>query len=127
MAGDGKTTVTGTIEEFQGRKMKTPITYTTDAEQFSTVEVAKQAGEWPNEGNILKDINTQWKNAARSAEYQKQTKTLRELYEQTSYFAKQGVIDSLKAAKAPQSTIDTVLANLAVDTSKDAEFDALFV
>lgn len=75
------------ITEYQGSALKTPIKFSFEWEEYPAdadgINAAKAAGDWPNEGGILRGINASRKVAARQKAYVESTKTLREAYEKT--------------------------------------------
>ena len=87
----------GTVEEYQSKKLATPLTFTYDADLYSSIEEAKAAGDWPNEGNILKSINKARTTSAKAAAYQLATKPLKEAYEASDDFKRKNFIDSFLA------------------------------
>jgi len=62
----------GTIEEYQGKKdwpgITLPINYNGSYEAFTSPQEVKDAGEWPNDGAVLKMVNTRRLSTAKAAE-----------------------------------------------------------
>lgn len=116
----------GEIAEFQGSKKNEfgaknedgkpimfPIAYSGTVEQYENVAEAKAGEDWLNDNDILRVVNAKKLAAAKSAEYQKATKSLKEAYDKSPAKARKDFIDS--ALKSPQVSGDIAKAEAMAD------------
>ena len=80
--------LTGTVEEYQGKKLDTPKNYSFDPLQYESIAEAKNSEDWhvPDDGEILKDINRSKFTSAKAQSYQKETASLKLTYEKSVEF-----------------------------------------
>ena len=87
---------TSKVREFQGEKLQPAIDYSYDWKVFEGVTEAKEAGQWPNESDVLKMVNRDSKISAKSKSYQEATKALQEAFENTPEYKRRELVKALK-------------------------------
>jgi|SRR5688572_21966614 len=104
-----KQTGTGKIEEFDGQKLSTPISFSYEWDSFASVQEMRDAGAWPNDADILKARNDKAQATAKAGQYQSSTKTLRELknrtYEKQQELSRQAMLTAGMPAEIADATI----------------------
>lgn len=91
-------TFTGTVEEYQGKKLEKAISFDGAVEVPETITEAKERGFWPSESEMLKAVQSKLVASAKSSEYQKATKALKEAYEASDDFKRNNLIKAAIAA-----------------------------
>jgi len=91
--------VSGTVSTVLGEVLETPIAFEVTYEAFSNVDEAKAAGEWPNDGAILKMVNTKLQNNARQAETARLTAEKKAEIEETPAYKRKELIKNILASK----------------------------
>lgn len=85
----------GKIDSYQGRSdwkradgtpFVFPIKFSGTAEVYADIHEAKEAGAWPNEQDIFEALVDKKVTSAKAAEYQKQTKEIKDAYENSNDF-----------------------------------------
>jgi hypothetical protein len=91
-------TFEGTVEEYQGKKLDKAITFSGSVDVPETITEAKERGFWPSESEMLKAVVTKIVAGAKSSEYQKNTKSLKEAYEASDDFKRNNLVKAAIAA-----------------------------
>jgi hypothetical protein len=71
----------GEVSEYQGRPVSPAIKYSGESKEYETIAEVKEAGEWPNDKEILTFVNKKAFTAAKAKSYQEATKELKKAYE----------------------------------------------
>jgi hypothetical protein len=85
-------TYKGTVTEYQGKRLETPVGYTVNWESFETIAEAKDSENWLSDAEVLREINKKQFTAAKAKEYQSVTKGLKEDYENSAEFKRKNFI-----------------------------------
>lgn len=101
-------TFSGEVLEYQGKKLDTPIKYSGSADQFETVQEAKDGGAWPVDGTVLSWVNQRKLTSAKAAEYQSQTASLKEAYENSPEFKRKNLVNAMLAAGFSQAEAEAL-------------------
>lgn len=96
-AEEVKDKLTGTVEEYASQKLKVPVTFPFDANQYENLTEAKASEDWPSDNEILKIVNRGAVTSAKASAYQKATKDLKAAYEKSAEFK---IANLVKAAMA---------------------------
>jgi len=102
---------TGKVEEYQGKKLDSPIEYSGKAAVYTNVAAAKASEDWPNESGILKVVNNKLLTAEKASAYQAATKSLKEAYEKSDDFKRAGLIKAAMAAGFSQAEAEALAAS----------------
>lgn len=121
----GKIQVTGKIEEFLGRKLKSAIEFAGEGDGPATIDEAKAQGLWPNESQILEGLQSDVKIATRAKLYNGALKALREQWEKSKSKSRQDFIASMQANTGKTLKECTETADMVGMTGGD--MDDLFV
>lgn len=78
----------GKVEVYQEKKLDTPVPYSFDYQEFETIAEVKEAGKWPNDGEILDVVNRKLLTASKAKAYQKATEDLKKTYEASDEYKK---------------------------------------
>lgn len=81
-------TDSGKVEVYQEKKLDTPVVYEFAYQEFETIAEVKEAGKWPNDGEILDVVNRKILTAAKAKSYQKATEDLKKVYEASDDYKK---------------------------------------
>src|SRR5689334_6977650 len=108
------------VSEYQGKPVssykasegKSVIYYSPEYDEFETPAEVKEAGEWPNDKDILDMVNARAKTSAVAKAYQDAVKSLKAEYENSPEKARADFIKS--AMQAPGMT--TEKANAIADS-----------
>ena len=100
--------LSGTIEEYQGDKLPTPVSYSYDANQYENLAEAKQSEDWPGDSEILKFVNQRMVTSAKAQAYQKATKPLKEAYEKSADFKRKNLIKAAVDAGFSQAEAEAM-------------------
>ena len=101
------------IDSVLGETLSSPIVFTYDYETFDTVHAAREAGEWPNDAEILKVVNaTRQRNAMSAARASKSAEKVAEVKNSDSY--KRGeAVKALVALGMSQEQATAIIASQA--------------
>ncbi len=102
---------TGKVEEYQGKKLDTPISYSGKAAVYTNVNAAKASEDWPNDGGVLKMVNNRLLTAEKASAYQGATKSLKEAYEKSDDFKRNGLVKAAMAAGFSQAEAEALAAS----------------
>lgn len=81
-----------------GMELDAPLEGFAIAAQFATIEEAKNAGEWPNESQILKGINTRLYNTTRQNGTVTMSAEKREAVQGTKEYKRNELVKSIMAS-----------------------------
>lgn len=101
----------GSVAEYQGKKLDTPITYNFDANQYENLTEAKESEDWLSDAEILRVINTKKKTAAKAAAYQEATAKLKADYENSTDFKRNNFVKAAMAAGFSQAEAEALAAS----------------
>lgn len=104
-------TFTGKVEEYQGKKLPTPIEYSGDVQLFENVAEAKNGENWPSDSEVLKMVNNKLLTAAKASKYQESTKSLKEAYEASDDFKRNQLVKAAMAAGFSQQEAEALAAS----------------
>ncbi len=111
-----KVAFSGTVEEYQGKKLDKPIKYASGdkngdgtervpfAEAYETVAELKASEDFPGDSDILKFVNARKLTSAKAQAYQTATKDLKAQYEASPEYQRKNLIDAMLAMKRPDGT-----------------------
>ena len=81
-----KQTGSSQIDSVLGETLSSPITFSYEYDAFENVHTAREAGEWPNDAEILKVVNaTRQRNAMSAARAKATADKVAEIKESTPY------------------------------------------
>ena len=106
-----KVQFSGKVEEYQGKRLDTPIEYSGEADSYDNVAEARQGEDWLGDSEILKVINTKKLTAAKAAKYQESTKALKEAYENSADFKRANLVKAMLAAGFSQAEAEAMAAS----------------
>lgn len=104
----------GEISEYQGKALDKPIPFSGEYEAFENIAEVRDAGEWPNDGAILKSVNTKRLTAAKQKLYQEKTAALKQAYESTPEFRWKALTSQIKLANPDFSDEQVKAAGLTI-------------
>jgi hypothetical protein len=93
-----KTTETATINEFMGKTLNPPITYSFEVVAFGSKSEALENNAWPADADayVLAKVNAGQKASAKASAYTKAIADVREAYEATDEFKDNDLRKSLR-------------------------------
>ncbi len=94
-----KVAFSGTVEEYMGKKLATPISFSGEADNYDTVTELKASEDFPSDNEILKLVNTKKVTSAKAQAYQKATKDQKATYEASPEYQRKNLIDAMLAMK----------------------------
>lgn len=108
------------ISEYQGKRLEKPINEKVDVSLFENVSELRNAGKFPNDGDILDMVNAKIKVAARAKRTQELTKSLKEDYEKTDEFKVKSMVKMARVANFPLAELEAMIARAFPDYQGDA-------
>lgn len=99
---------TGTVKEYQGKTLATPVDYSFDYETFETVSELREAGRFPSDGDILDLINKKVEVSAKQAAYVKATADLKAKYEASNEYKRAQFIKAAIAGGMSESDANQI-------------------
>lgn len=106
-----KLTDSGKVEEYQGKKLETPIEYTFEYETFENLAEAKGSEDWPGDSEILKFVNQRKFTSEKAKAYQAATKSLKDAYEKSDDFKRKNLIAAAVGAGFSQAEAEALAAS----------------
>lgn len=100
----------GTIEEYQGKKLDTPLKYSGVSNVPSDINEARGSEYWPSDGDILKMIQNKIVSNDKASEYQKQIKPLKEAYENSPEYKRKNLVSAMLEAGFSQAEAEAMAA-----------------
>ncbi len=98
----------GTVAEYQGSALATPITYSGDVSLYENVNEARNTEDWLSDSEILRAINSKKLAAAKASKYQEVTKPLKEAYEKSPEFKRKNLVASIMASGKNQAEAEAL-------------------
>lgn len=96
-ASKGQIIVECNVETVLGQKLENKLTGYVLADQHETVQAARDSGDWPNDGQILKIVNMKAANNARQSAIAKMTADVKAKIEQTDEFKLNDLVKNILA------------------------------
>lgn len=88
----------GKVEEYQGKRLDTPISFSGEADAYENIAELKASEDWPGDSEILKMVNSRKLTSAKAQAYQTSTKSLKEQYEASADYKKAQLVKAAMAA-----------------------------
>lgn len=103
-------TDSGKVEEYQGKKLDTAISYEFSYDVYENLADARNSEDWPGDSEILKFVNQRKFTSAKAQAYQKATKQLKEAYEASADYKRKQLISAAMLAGFTQEEAEALAA-----------------
>jgi hypothetical protein len=96
------------VSEFKAGAGKTAVEYAVEYDQYENPAELRESGNWPNDGEVLKFVNTKLKNAAVASSYQEAITPFKAEFDASPEKARKDFISA--AMRLPGMTEDKAIA-----------------
>ena len=114
----------GKVETFDGENLKIAIDYDFEFDVPLTIEAARNAGLWPNDGAILASLAVDAERSAKATSYQQATAKLREAKQATPEFKLEQMIKNVVAMGVLRDQAEGIVASTPAGQKLAAEIAA---